>query len=75
MAQVSINTVLQLRDFGLERLDEDKAIVGFGSGGRRIRNLLHLRPRPVVLLSALVSDRAPMRRISRRRVSISHESL
>ena len=29
MAQVSIDTVLHLRDFGLERLDEDKAIVGF----------------------------------------------
>ena len=29
MAQVSIDTVLHLQDFGLERLDEDKAIVGF----------------------------------------------
>ena len=28
MAQVSIDTVLHLRDFGLERLDEDRAIVG-----------------------------------------------
>ena len=29
MAQVSIDTVLHLQDFGLERLDEDRAIVGF----------------------------------------------
>ena len=29
MAQVSIDRVLHLQDFGLERLDEDKAIVGF----------------------------------------------
>ena len=29
MVQVSIDTVLHLQDFGLERLDEDKAIVGF----------------------------------------------
>ena|SRR5215469_12854183 len=29
MAQVSIETPLHLEDFGLERLDEDKAIVGF----------------------------------------------
>lgn len=29
MAQVTVDTVLHLRDFGLERLDEDKAIVGF----------------------------------------------
>jgi hypothetical protein len=29
MTQVSIDTVLHLRDFGLERLDEDRAIVGF----------------------------------------------
>jgi hypothetical protein len=29
MAQVTADTVLHLQDFGLERLDEDKAIVGF----------------------------------------------
>jgi hypothetical protein len=29
MAQVSIDTVLHLQDFGLERLDEDRAILGF----------------------------------------------
>lgn len=29
MAEVTVDTVLHLRDFGLERLDEDKAIVGF----------------------------------------------
>ena len=29
MAQVSIDTVLHVQDFGLERLDEDRAIVGF----------------------------------------------
>jgi len=29
MAQVTVDTVLHLRDFGLERLDEDRAIVGF----------------------------------------------
>jgi len=29
MAQVTVDTVLHLRHFGLERLDEDKAIVGF----------------------------------------------
>src|SRR6516165_7930589 len=29
MAEVSIDTVLRLQDFGLERLDEDRAIVGF----------------------------------------------
>jgi hypothetical protein len=29
MSQVSIDSVLHLEDFGLERLDEDKAIVGF----------------------------------------------
>jgi hypothetical protein len=29
MAQVTVDTVLRLQDFGLERLDEDKAIVGF----------------------------------------------
>ena len=29
MAQVTVDTVLHLRDFGLERLDEDEAIVGF----------------------------------------------
>jgi hypothetical protein len=29
MAQVTVDTVLRLEDFGLERLDEDKAIVGF----------------------------------------------
>jgi hypothetical protein len=29
MSQVSIDRVLLLEDFGLERLDEDKAIVGF----------------------------------------------
>jgi hypothetical protein len=29
MAQVSIDRVLRLQDFGLERLDEDKAVVGF----------------------------------------------
>jgi hypothetical protein len=29
MAQVSIENPLHLQDFGLERLDEDKAIVGF----------------------------------------------
>ena len=29
MAQVTVNRVLHLQDFGLERLDENKAIVGF----------------------------------------------
>lgn len=29
MAQVTVDTVLHLQDFGLERLDEDRAIVGF----------------------------------------------
>jgi hypothetical protein len=29
MARVTVDTVLHLRDFGLERLEEDKAIVGF----------------------------------------------
>jgi hypothetical protein len=29
MVQVSIDTVLHVEDFGLERLDEDRAIVGF----------------------------------------------
>ena len=29
MVQVSIENPLRLQDFGLERLDEDKAIVGF----------------------------------------------
>ena len=29
MAQVTVDTVLYLQDFGLERLDEDRAIVGF----------------------------------------------
>ena len=29
MAEVKVDTVLRLRDFGLERLEEDKAIVGF----------------------------------------------
>jgi hypothetical protein len=29
MAEVTVDTVLHLRDFGLERLDEDEAIVGF----------------------------------------------
>ena len=29
MVQVSIDTVLHLQDFGLERLDEDRAIVGY----------------------------------------------
>ena len=29
MAQVTVDTVLHLQDFGLERPDEDRAIVGF----------------------------------------------
>ena len=29
MPQVTVDTVLHLQDFGLERLDEDRAIVGF----------------------------------------------
>jgi hypothetical protein len=29
MAQVSIGTILHVQDFGLERIDEDRAIVGF----------------------------------------------
>ncbi|MBV9081901.1 MAG: hypothetical protein JOZ62_04435, partial [Acidobacteriaceae bacterium] len=29
MKNVKIDSVLNLRDFGLERLDEDKAIAGF----------------------------------------------
>ena len=29
MAQVTVDSVLHLEDFGLERLDEDRAIVGF----------------------------------------------
>jgi hypothetical protein len=29
MAQVTVHTVPHLRDFGLERLEEDRAIVGF----------------------------------------------
>jgi hypothetical protein len=29
MDKIKIDSVLHLRDFGLERLDEDKAIVGF----------------------------------------------
>ena len=31
MNEVTIDTVLHLRDFGLERLDEDKAIIGFAT--------------------------------------------
>lgn len=29
MTQAKVDTVLHLRDFGLDRLDEDKAIIGF----------------------------------------------
>jgi hypothetical protein len=35
MAQVIVDTVLHLRDFGLERLDEDSAIVGFAQKKRK----------------------------------------
>jgi hypothetical protein len=41
VAQVSIDRVLHLQDFGLERLDEDKAIVGFAqkAEARLVRRL------------------------------------
>ncbi len=32
MTDVKIEDVLRLQDFGLERLDEDRAIVGFAAG-------------------------------------------
>ena len=74
MAEVSIDTVLRLQDFGLERLDEDRAIVGFAEKAAN--------PEPststtatVVLLSALAPDRAALRWFSRRGIRISHESL
>jgi hypothetical protein len=37
MNEVRIDAVLRLRDFGLERLDEDKAIVGFADRARWTR--------------------------------------
>jgi hypothetical protein len=39
MAQVTVDTVVHLQDFGLERLDVDRAIVGFAkkAEGKRVR--------------------------------------
>src|SRR5262249_3547232 len=59
----------------LARFRQGRALVSHGSGGRRIRNLLHLRPRPVFLLSALAADRAALRRLSGRGIRISYKSL
>jgi hypothetical protein len=43
MGQVSIDTVLRVPDFGLKRLDEDRAIVGFArkAEARLLRWLPH----------------------------------
>ena len=37
MAQATVDTVLHLEDFGLERLDEDQAIVGFAQKAKLVR--------------------------------------
>ena len=98
MAQVSIDSVLHLQDFGLERLDEDRAIVGFAhkAEARLVRWLdfakgallflmvpgdsesgmfyIYNRGRSSLYL-ALATDRAPLRRFSRRGVRLSRESL
>ena len=37
MAQVIVDTVLHLQDFGLARLDEDQAIVGFAQKAKLVR--------------------------------------
>ena len=98
MAQVSIDTVLHLQDFGLERLDEDRAIVGFAqkAEARLVRWLDFAKGALLFLMvpgdresgmfyiynrgrssfyPALATDRAPLRRFSRRAVLISYGSL
>jgi hypothetical protein len=57
MAQVTADTVLHLQDFGLERLDEDKAIVGFAQKAEaRLMRRLHFAQGALLFLMVPVDD-------------------